>query len=166
MDNESEIIKYGLVSSVSGYNARVTFPDRDNVVSFDLPVMQHNTGFARFYSMPKVGQTAICLFLATGMEDGWVIGSFYDEKQTPPKTGNVHYVDFEDGALIEYDADSKIMTLKSGGGGVIIDDDVIVKSLKVIEGISATGGIKTDGDVIAGGVSLQNHTNGGKGVDR
>lgn len=173
MDNVAEVIKYGVISSIDAEKAtaRVTFSDRDNVVSYDLPITFTNTGFAKMYSMPKVGQPVKCSFLGTGMEDGFIDGSFYNSENVPPKTGNVHYVAFDDGALVEYDADSKIITLKSGGGGILLDDDVTVsKNLIVKNGISSgseggdftiTGSVTATGDITASGVSLKNHKHGG-----
>lgn len=181
MDEVAEATKWGVVSSVDPQNAtaRVVFSDRDNTVSYDLPITFSSTGFAKMYSMPKVGQPVKCSFLGTGMEDGFIDGGFYNSDNKPPKTGeNLHYIAFDDGALIEYDADSKIMTLKSGGGGVFIDDMLTVTKgvnammgMTVADGISAAsinsaGDIVSGGDVIADGVSLVNHTNGGYGVDK
>lgn len=169
MDNVAEIIKWGVVSSINPQNAtaRVTFSDRDSVVSYDLPITFANTGFAKMYSMPKVGQPVKCSFLGTGMEDGFIDGSFYNSENMPPKTGNVHYVAFDDGAFVEYDADSKAITLKSGGGGVIIDDELkVTKGISAESGMTVSGGISATEDITAGGVSLMNHTNNGYPVDK
>ena len=119
MDEVAEATKWGIVSSVNPQNAtaRVVFSDRDNTVSYDLPITFANTGFAKIYSMPKVGQPVKCSFLGTGMEDGFIDGSFYNSDKQKKKTGDhLHYIAFDDGAFVEYDAESKIMTLKSGGG--------------------------------------------------
>lgn len=169
MDNVAEIIKWGRVSSIDPENAtaRVVFSDRDNIVSYDLPIIFTNTGFAKFYSMPKVGQPVKCSFLGTGLEDGFIDGSFYNSENKPTKTGNVHYVAFDDGALVEYDADAKTITLKSGGGGVIIDDKLTVtKGISSLKSMDVEGGINATQDITAGGVSVMNHTNNGYPVDK
>lgn len=142
-------IKHGVITEVNDAEAmaKVTFEDEDDLVSYDLPIIHHSMGFAKFYSMPKVGMTALCGFLEeTGIEDGFIIGSFYNDENKPGKTGQVHYVQFDDGALIEYDESAKKLTLKSGGGGVFIDDNVTI-----------TGTVKSGGDMVAGSISLQNH---------
>ena len=174
MDKVAEATKWGIVSSVNPQNAtaRVVFSDRDNTVSYDVPITFANTGFAKIYSMPKVGQPVKCSFLGTGMEDGFIDGSFYNSDNPPPKTGDhLHYIAFDDGAIIEYDAESKIMTLKSGGGGIVLDDIVTVtKNLIVNNGIASgagggnveiTGSVTVSNDVTASGVSLTSHTHGG-----
>ena len=122
--------------------------------------------------MPKVGQPVKCSFLGTGMEDGFIDGSFYNSDNPPPKTGDhLHYIAVDDGALIEYDSESKIMTFKSGGGGIILDDMVTVtKNLIVNNGIASgagggnveiTGSVSVSADVTASGISLTSHTHGG-----
>lgn len=136
MDNVAEIIKHGVVSSINPAKAtaRVTFPDRDDVVSYDLPVMQHNTGFAKFYSMPKVGQNAVCIFLGTGLEDGFIVGSFYNDEQPPPTTdAAIHVIDFEDGSRIEYS--NGVFNIV---GNVVIDGIAVAKDFITEDGISLT----------------------------
>lgn len=119
MDNVAEIIKHGVVSSVDPVKAtaRVTFPDRDDVVSFDLPIMFASTGFVKIYSMPKVKQPVKCSFLGTGLEDGFIDGGFYNDENPPPTTNpSLHMIHFEDGSSITYDADSKSLTMNIPGG--------------------------------------------------
>ena len=158
-------IKHGIVTEINEdeATAKVTFADEDDLVSYDLPVMHHSMGFAKFYSMPKIGMTALCGFLSdSGIEDGFILGSFYNEQVTPDKTGQVHYVSFEDGALIEYDSESKKMTLKSGGGGIFLDDNVTIsKKLNVSDSVQVGTTVKSGGDMIAGGISQQMHTHPG-----
>ncbi len=158
-------IKHGIVTEVDEekVTAKVTFPDDDDLVSYDLPVMHHSMGFAKFYSMPKIGMTALCAFLTdSGVEDGFILGSFYNEQVTPDKTGQTHYVSFEDGALIGYDESSKKITLKSGGGGILLDDDVtIAKKLTVADSVDVGSTVKSGGDMVAGAVSLQLHVHPG-----
>lgn len=146
-------IKHGTITEINAeeVTAKVTFSDEDDLVSYDLPVMSHAMGFAKFYSMPKVGMTAVCGFLeSTGIEDGFIIGSFYNDENKPLKTGLMHYIDFEDGALVEYNEESKTMTLKSGGGGILLDDNVTISK-----------GLRVSDDVVAGSVSLQKHVHSG-----
>lgn len=136
MDNVAEVIKHGVISSVDPVKAtaRVTFADRDNVVSYDLPVIQHNAGFAKFYSMPQVGQNALCVFLGTGMEDGFIIGSFYNDEKAPPATSaDIHMIEFEDGSKIEYS--NGVFNIV---GNVVIDGLAVAKDFITDGGISLT----------------------------
>lgn len=158
-------IKHGIITEIdeAKATAKVTFPDDDDLVSYDLPVIHHSMGFAKYYSMPAIGMTALCAFLAeSGMEDGFIIGSFYNDKNPPGKSGKTHYVAFDDGALIEYDEDAQKMTLKSGGGGIVLDDDVTInKTLKVVDSVDVGSTVKSGGDMVAGSISVQLHKHPG-----
>lgn len=147
MTETAEILKHGVISSVnpSKATARVTFADRDNLVSYDLPVLQHNSGSVKFYSMPSVGQPVLCLFLGTGMENGFIVGSFYTDENPPPTTdANIHLMKFASG-LIQYDAGSNSLTIVAPGG------------------VNITGNVIVQGDVVANGISSTTHVHGNSG---
>lgn len=76
-----EFMRYGRVSSVDlkRATAKVVFEDRDDVVSFDLQVLQKNTLNKKAYWMPEIDEIAVCLFLANGQESGIIIGTLYAE---------------------------------------------------------------------------------------
>ena len=99
-------IKIGEVSSINPAmgTARVVFDDEDSVVSYDLPVLQTNTFANKDYAMPDVGEDVLCLFLPSGLEEGFILGSFYaGEIELPESNGNVRTVVFSDGTKISYD---------------------------------------------------------------
>lgn len=119
MDNVAEVIKHGVISSIDPVKAtaRVTFADRDNVVSYDLPILFPNTGFMKLYSMPKVNQPVKCSFLGTGFEDGFIDGSFYNDENPPPATDpTLHMVYFGDGTSVVYDEKTKSISINASGG--------------------------------------------------
>ncbi|MGG4447639.1 hypothetical protein [Brevibacillus porteri] len=47
---------------------RAVFPDKDNQVSGDLPILNQVT--------LTVGESVLCLFLGNGMQTGFCLGSF------------------------------------------------------------------------------------------
>jgi phage baseplate assembly protein gpV len=67
-------IRIGTVSSINSAagTVRVTFPDRDDAVSTELPVIR----IGGFYALPSVGDPAVCLFPNDGPE-GYFLGSFF-----------------------------------------------------------------------------------------
>ncbi|MBP1924588.1 phage baseplate assembly protein gpV [Sedimentibacter acidaminivorans] len=69
------IIKVGQVSSINfnKSSVKVTFPDKDNIVSNYLPIL--NPG----YYIPKIGDQVVCIFLGNGIEQGFCLGSFIIE---------------------------------------------------------------------------------------
>ena len=120
MGTDFEPLMYGKVSSVDSQKgtARIVFEDRDDAVSAELPVLQKNTMQNKFYWMPQVGETAVCLFAMGEQETGIIIGTIYSEVDMPPPdagAGKVDGVWFEDGTVIKYDHESKTLDIKLTG---------------------------------------------------
>lgn len=65
------IMRIGIVSTanIDRREVRVTFPDKDNLVSDELPLLDH-------IPVPDVGDSVLCLFLPNGKSKGFCIGSF------------------------------------------------------------------------------------------
>lgn len=131
-----ELIKAGIVSSVDPTNcsARVVFPDRDDMVSADLPIIQRNCGKNQDFSLPDVGDNVLCLFLGTGTEDGFILGSFFnDQKKSQLTDPNVRGVIFSDGTKIVYDREKKLFEIEAAGKvSVKTKEEIFVSSEKNI----------------------------------
>ncbi len=163
-------VRFGKITKIDPQNMtlQAVIEDEDDLQTFDLPIVFAVMGRMKIYTVPKIGTPVAITFQDdTGVEDGYALGSIYNEEFTPPETGEgLNYVAFDDGAMLKYDESTKQWTIKSGGGGVVIDD-----TLEVTQGITSQNGIKSSGliessvDVIGGGKSLKSHTNGGYGVD-
>lgn len=120
----NKIFKIGEVSSTDPdkCTARVVFSDEDNLVSYDLQVMQRNTIANKDYAMPDVGEDVLCLFLPSGSEDGFILGSVYAGDIEPPeKDGDKRTVVFADGTKISYDRASHTLTATIGGTSITAD---------------------------------------------
>lgn len=136
----SDIIRVGEVTSVNpaDMTARVTFDDDDGVTSFDLPILQRNTLKNRDHCCVDVGEDVLCVFLPTGIEEGFILGSFYAEEVMPPSDSrDVRMVEFSDGTKLSYDRSSHKLTgdvkgdvalTVSGTVSVQAQDIVTVKS--------------------------------------
>ena len=87
----NSIIRIGEVSSVdySRGTARVVFDDEDSAVSFDLPVLHTNTFANKDYALPDVGEDVLCLFLPSGPEEGFILGSFYAGEIELPEANKI-----------------------------------------------------------------------------
>lgn len=104
------LVKVGIVSSVNGpaCTARVTFPDKDNMVSGDLPVIQVGANGTEGYWVPEVGTKVLCLYLPNpsgcGMNAGFILGAYYTKAKPPSESDpNVRSIRFPDGSFIKYD---------------------------------------------------------------
>ena len=113
MEFLKSIIRIGEVSSVDAAKgtARVVFDDFDSIVSYDLQVISRNTFANRDYAMPDIGEDVICIFLPTGTEAGFILGSVYAGEITPPEsTIDRRCVEFSDGAKFMYDRAAHALT--------------------------------------------------------
>ena len=116
------LIKIGEVSSINPFQgtARVLFDDDDSIVSFDLQVLQRNTFKNRDYAMPDVGEDVLCLFLPTGTEEGFILGSVYAGDVSPKEsTGDIRSVVFADGTRIAYDRSAGELTMDIKGTKIV-----------------------------------------------
>jgi len=138
------LIRVGIVSSVdeSKCTARVAFEDRSAVVSYDLPILVRGSLNNKDYWLPDPGEQVVCLFLPSGNAQGFILGSSYSAKDTPPVNDkNKRHISYSDGTLIEYDQATHTLTINAVG----------------VINIVATGNVNVTGDVIADGTSLKNH---------
>lgn len=116
-----EAVRKGIVSSVNRENctAKVYFPDWDEKVSFDLPVMQKNTLNTKYYWMPEPNEQVICAFFANGTQEGVVLGAIYSEVDKVPEeflvSDDCDGVLFSDGTLIRYDVQNHILFIDVKG---------------------------------------------------
>ena len=99
------MVKVGIVESFNQNNAtaRVVFEDA-NLKSYDLPIMVKQTKDNKDYWVPDIDEPVICIFLPTGIESGFILGAYYNQKDKPPVIDqNKRTVKFKDGTIIEYD---------------------------------------------------------------
>ncbi|MBE0470518.1 MAG: phage baseplate assembly protein V [Methyloprofundus sp.] len=164
-----QLIRVGIVVSTNDENgtARVQFQDKNGLVSYDLPIIVRNTSKNQDYWMPDIREQVICLFLPSGVETGYILGSFYSNV-TKPKvtTKNKRRNDFEDGTSVEYDRESHTLTIDvpPDGGKVIVNahTSVVVNSPKIDLGEDSALEPSVLGDKIAAAldelrVELENH---------
>lgn len=104
------ILRIGKVSAVNGpaCSARVTFADKDNLVSAELPVLQPASMATKAYSLPEVGTQVLCAFLphpsGRGVNDGFILGAYYSAREPPAEQDEaVKSIRFADGSHITYD---------------------------------------------------------------
>lgn len=148
MSVSNNLIRVGRVSSVDPVTCtvRVAFDDKDDLVSYDLPVIVPQTLKNKDYLIPDVGEQVVCLFLANGLAQGFCLGAIYSEEDTPPVSSpDKRHVSFSDGTSIEYDRSTHTLTIQAVGP----------------INITAAGNVNVIGDVIANGISLTQHVHGG-----
>lgn len=138
------LIRLGRVSSVNAAEAtaRVVFEDRDNMVSYDLPVIVANTLKNKDYCLPDIGESVVCIFLPNGLARGFVLGAVYSETDRPPVSSpDKRQVRFADGAVVEYDRQTGTMTVCTPGK----------INITAAQGIHLAGNVSVSGNIHAGG---------------
>lgn len=121
-------IRVGEVTSIDPqkHTARVSFPEDDNNTSYELAVLCRNTFSNRDYNMPDVGEDVLCLFLPDGIEDGFIIGSFYAGEVTPPTNNpDERKVIFADGASVTYNRKTHSLDVVIGSSKIHADQSTI-----------------------------------------
>ena len=105
-----DIFRIGKVCDQNGKNGtvRVTFPDKDDLVSGELPVVMIGSHGTKEYHIPEVGTQVLCCFLPNpsgrGMNDGFVLGGFYSTEDPPEESDpKVRCIKLPDGSYIRFD---------------------------------------------------------------
>jgi phage baseplate assembly protein V len=127
------MFRVGLVKQQDLQNARVrvVFPDRDQMLSYWLPILFPKTQNDKSYWVPDIGEQVVCL-MDEHDEAGAVLGAIYSSADTPPvQSADKYHMSFKDGASIEYDRaahalavslpNGATMNLSANGATIAID---------------------------------------------
>lgn len=116
----SSLVRIGRITSTddSGQRARVVFDDRDSTESYDLLVLSKNTLKNQDYAQHDIGEEVLCLFLPIGIEQGFIIGSYYSAKNTAPASDKgMRKTVFDDGTSVSYDRSTHEMAINVPSSG-------------------------------------------------
>lgn len=151
------LIRVGKVSSVDyeKATARVVFFDDDDIVSYDLPVLQKNAFKNKDYCMPDVDECVVCLFLPSGVATGFILGSVYTGNVAPPeKMADIRTVSFADGTRISYDRKASTLNVTAVGNVNVTASNVTVSASNVTVSapdIAMVGNVVIEGDLLVDG---------------
>ena len=114
----NQLVRVGTVASADPAKgtARVYLPDSDGMESYSLPVLFQKTQDDKHYSIPDKGEQVLCVFLPNGLEQGFIIGAFYSDKDTvtvPNK--DITRVDFANGAFLEHNRETGLFSVSIQG---------------------------------------------------
>ena len=117
----SGVFRVGLVKTLDAASGRVrvTFPDRDQMQSWWLPVVFAKTQNDKVYWMPDIGEQVVCL-MDEYDEDGAVLGAIYSTVDAPPASdANVAMWNSSDGASFSYDRAAHALAIALPAGGSV-----------------------------------------------
>lgn len=164
-------MKIGVVTAADSEKCRVRvqFPDRDEVVSYWLPVMQKKTLKDKAYWMPDIQEHVVCL-MDENDEFGVVLGAIYSDADTPPvDSQNKCHIVFEDGTVIEYDRSAHKLTATVQGdieveatGSLVANisgETTITTPTCILNGsLQVNGNINAAGSIIDAGGNTNHHS--------
>lgn len=149
----NSLVRVGVVSSVDREKCRVRVAFSGDFVSGWLPVLVKQTGLApdpggnRDYWMPDVKEQVTCIFLPTGAEAGFVLGSFYSNQDSIPEGAEapgMRVTEFDDGARFECDTKASKYSVTVGDLKIEITPDHV--RLGGLEVDITTGHIRFGGE--------------------
>ncbi len=139
----SNIFRVGTVTSLKPgeHKARVVFEDRDELESFDLLVLVKNTQENKDYAMPDINEQVLCCFLPIGLEQGFIVGSYYTKANAPTESTEAKRVtEYKDGTRIEYDRDAHQLDItipEAGAVNINVNGKATIKAKEIDLGESA-----------------------------
>jgi phage baseplate assembly protein V len=153
----STMFRVGLVKQqdLQGARVRVAFPDRDQLLSYWLPIVFTKTQNDKGYWVPDIGEQVVCL-MDEHDEAGAVLGAIYSSADTPPvQSADKYHLSFKDGANIEYDRaahalvvslpNGATMSISANGASIAIDAS---GNVKVVPGNGARVALGANGGAV------------------
>lgn len=122
-------IRVAVVSSTdpAAATVRVTVPDGDGLVSHDLRILVRKVHKDKDYWMPDIGDQVLCIFLPFGLEQGFVVGSFYSSADpVPVNSQDKRHMEFSDGTTFEYDRKNNHLDVNVKGTTTIHADGALL----------------------------------------
>ena len=142
------MFRVGLVKQqdLQGARLRVVFPDRDQMLSYWLPILFPKTQNDKSYWVPDIGEQVVCL-MDEHDEAGAVLGAIYSSADTPPvQSPDKCHVSFKDGASVEYDRAARALAVSLPSGATMN-----LSANGAVIAIDASGNITVHA---AGGINL------------
>jgi phage baseplate assembly protein V len=157
------VFRVGLVQAQDVINCRlrVTFPDRDQLTSWWLPMVIPKSQNDKAYWLPDIGEQVVCMMDARD-EDGAVLGAIYSQADTTPvqDSNKVHW-SFKDGSAFEYDRSNHVLsfalpqatlTIQASGAAITIDKQgnvtIVPAGQVLLGGNAAARGVARQGDSV------------------
>ncbi len=144
VDKHTDIIRVGIVSSINFENctAKVTFEDRENIVTEEFPLIVPKTLKDKYYYMPDVGERVVVVFNPITSSKGFILGSYYCDTRKIPENLNENkaHVTFDDKTIVEYDREKHELYIEIKEKG---ETSINIKTASDIK-INCEGNIKID----------------------
>lgn len=153
-----QVLRVGRISSINypKGTARVSYEDRAGATTGELPFI------AWEYWMPRVDDLVLVGHLSNGNTTAVIIGPIWNDGHRPAEGGTSlyrkEYAVTKGQAFERYDADTLEYSKTITGTGILAVGGCTVTIADGHIHIDAPGGVAVSGDVVAGNVSLKNHS--------
>ena len=171
------MIRLGTVAELDTAAARCRIQTGEILTDF-VPWIVPRAGTTIEWSAPAIGEQVLLISLGGDTHGAVALRGVYSDSFAAPESSAArHLVQYQDGAVIEYDHDAHALkaTLPAGGtaeitadGGVTINGPLTVNGDTEINGdtqvngdTGCTGTVTGDTDVIAAGISGKGHKHPG-----
>lgn len=150
--------RLGVISEVQGDRARVKIGALETDL---LPFMLRRAADDYDWWQPALGEQVVVLMLWGDPSQGVILGAVAQDTYPAPAAGATWAKRFRDGTVLSYAPDSHALTVAAGQSPVtVVCSSIAVKAQSAtldVPELHCTGSVKADGDVVAGGISLQGH---------
>lgn len=162
-------VMVGRIADINIPKARVRVRAGDILTGW-LPWLTQRAGPDRSWWALGIDEQVLVLSPSGDITQGVVLPALYQDKFPPPGTAlDVHRLIYADGASLEYNrlTHNLVVNLPDGGTTrLIIPSHLTINApggitIAAAAGVAITGTVEVQGDVIANGISLTQHTHGG-----
>lgn len=133
--------------NITDYTATVQLPEYENQITEGLQILSPITFGNKITSIPKVNTPVFCIFLGDGTERGFIIGSYFSEKNVSNSQEDEYKIDFQGASLtIKEDGNIELKgTLTKIDSEVLITGDTTIeKSITVSNNATIKGSMKAE----------------------
>ena len=108
------MFRVGIVQTqdIPNCRVRVTFAERNQMVSWWLPILRWGSQNDKDFWIPDIGEQVVCL-MDEHDEDGAVLGTIFSQVDQPPSSMTVdkRHLTAKDGSTFEYDRNSHTLAI-------------------------------------------------------
>ena len=142
-DNElgqkiKSLVREGTVCAVfpEKMTARVTFEDKDDNVSAELPILTTGSAKNKAFWLPDIDDVVVCLFAPNDEESGtgWILGTRFNEVDKTPSNVDADTTrrEYSDGTYTSYNRKSHEMEINCKGNlKITCEGDITIKGRNI-----------------------------------
>jgi phage baseplate assembly protein V len=151
------LVRIGTVAQLNAAQALVTV-DLGDLVTDWLPWIAARAGGNRHWAAPEPGEQVLVLSPSGELAQGIVLPAIYqDAFPANAASADIERTTYGDGSTVEYNRAAHRLTVNVGAGTVVVN----CSQATVNGNVQVNGSVNVTGDVVAGGISLINHTHPG-----